>query len=124
MKLKGKLKRNSVSVRQKARFPIPSWNLFDRVKNRKPLTNNNVENWHCRVTQDIRKNMTVNICVELFRLEQNKMEGDLVRVMSGEVKKKRTTQEMKDEQIFVLVSSYKKEDLVLFLNSMSLNMGS
>ena len=94
------------------------------MKNRKPLTNNNVENWHCRVTQDIRKNMTVNKCVELFRLKQNKMEGDLVRVMSGEVKKKRTAQDMKDEKIFVLVSSYKKEDLVLFLNSMSLNMGS
>ncbi|CAF0877868.1 unnamed protein product, partial [Brachionus calyciflorus] len=45
----GKLKPNSKSHRVVPRYPIELWSVFERVKQKLPRTNNNVESWHSRV---------------------------------------------------------------------------
>ena len=46
------------TVKVRARFPIEDWNLFERVKDGKPTTNNNVENWLTVVMKDQRRKLT------------------------------------------------------------------
>ncbi|CAF1060993.1 unnamed protein product [Brachionus calyciflorus] len=75
-------------VRGKPRFDIELWNLFDRVKKDIPRTNNDVENWHSRIKFDARQNLTVSKVVELFRLEQNFTETNLVNLFNEDVLKK------------------------------------
>lgn len=47
------------SNRKKARFPISFWNVFKRVKDDLPRTNNQVESWHNKIQADSRKHLTV-----------------------------------------------------------------
>ena len=36
-----------------ARFPYQTWNMFDRIRQNKPRTNNSIEGWHCAMAKDI-----------------------------------------------------------------------
>ena len=45
----GKLRTNSQSIREEARYPIASWNLYQRVLDDLPKTNNTAETWHGRI---------------------------------------------------------------------------
>ncbi|CAF0990529.1 unnamed protein product [Brachionus calyciflorus] len=64
----GKLIPFSKTQRTLAQFPIETWNLYDRVKQRLSRTYNNVENWHSRIQADVRKKMNAVMVVELLGL--------------------------------------------------------
>ena len=119
----GQLKPNSRTARKTPRYPIKYWNLHERVLNSKQSTTNKVENWHSKISPDARNNMTVGRAISLFQLEQNRMEVDLVKHLSGSRKKKRSADTIKEEKIFELVKNYKTENIESFLRMMSLNMG-
>ena len=120
----GKFKKNSMTSRVEPRFPICIWNLHDRVKKNLPRTNNNVESWHGKVTQDTKKNLTVNKAIELFRKEQGLMECNYVKLVNGEVlHTKSVKMKSKDENIARLVKSYSFDKIEEFLIGIGNNMG-
>ena len=61
------------------RFQIASWNVYNRVLEKRPRTNNNVKSWHEKLNSKATKNLTVNKLVELLREEQAKVEIDLFK---------------------------------------------
>ncbi|CAF0933776.1 unnamed protein product [Brachionus calyciflorus] len=99
------------------RYPIEIWNLYERIKLDLPRTNNSVESWHSRLKPDVRQNLSVAKVVELFRLEQDYMEADLVKLFKGEIlsKRKRWVAE-RNEKINKLVNEYKRELLEFYLD--------
>ena len=119
----GCLKNNS-NDRKAARFPIELWNVNQRVKDKKSRTTNKVEAWHGTVTPDARQNLTVNKTVELFRLEQNNMEANLVKLLKGETLARKPTKaaQQKEKSIDNLVFNY-DDDIDTFLSSMALVLG-
>ncbi|CAF0828461.1 unnamed protein product [Brachionus calyciflorus] len=70
------------------RFPKELWNVFDRVNENLPRTNNDVESWHSRIKPDTRQNLTVG---KLFPQEQSFMESNLVSIFQGSKNKKKIT---------------------------------
>ena len=79
----GKLKKGSKSSREIPRFPISSWNLFDRVFLKLPRTNNAIESWHSRLKSDVKKEMTLNKVIGLLRDEQSKTDTSIMSIELG-----------------------------------------
>jgi hypothetical protein len=48
----GRCKPHSKTARANARYPIGTWNVYERVKSKKPRTTNNLESWHCQIQID------------------------------------------------------------------------
>ncbi|RMZ96587.1 hypothetical protein BpHYR1_017597 [Brachionus plicatilis] len=104
----------------KPRFEMELWNLFERVKNNIPRTNNDVESWHSRLKYDARQNLTVAKVVELFRLEQSYMESGLVSLFNGDViKKTKKRQVEKNEKLKRIISNYDSNTLKLHLDGLA-----
>ena len=119
----GKFKKNSITTRSDARFPISTWNLHERIKRDLPRTNNNVEAWHSRINQDTKKNLTVNKTIEIFRKEQSLMENNYARLINGEILFKQTIkQKEKDSNIKRLVQSYRVGELEIFFTGIGNNL--
>ena len=105
-----------------ARFPICTWNLYDRILEFRPATNNPVESWHSALTADTETHGTMNVVLEELQLEQSKTESHILRLDSGEVYKKGSKN--KELRIYNMVSNYKDyASISIFLNSMALNLG-
>ena len=116
------MKENSQSSRVTARFPIKLWNLFERVKQNLPRTNNSVESWHGTITEENQSHLTVNKCIDLFKLEQSNTENWLANLESGLIVKRKKQSVLKEEKIFNLLSTYNHENIASYLENMSLNM--
>ncbi|CAF1118057.1 unnamed protein product, partial [Brachionus calyciflorus] len=102
------------------RFDIELWNLFDRVKKDIPRTNNDVESWHSRIKFDARQNLTVAKVVELFRLEQNYTETNLVNLFNGDVLKKNKKKVLEREQkLKRILESYDQSTLSYHLDGLA-----
>ena len=117
----GKLVENSKTFRETPRFTIDSWNLFDRVMNKLPRTNNALESWHSARKADVKKNLTLNRLVALLKDEQAKTDTELTSLNAGNFKKKNKDYVFKDENLYNLCSVYKKKNIIDYLNNISLN---
>jgi hypothetical protein len=106
---------------RKGRFPITSWNVYNRVLAKRPKTNNNVESWHEKLNSKATKNLTINKLVELLREEQAKVEIDLVQINMGTVVKRKIKQQIKDDRLYYLCKNYDKSNILEYLNNISLN---
>ncbi|RNA11182.1 hypothetical protein BpHYR1_049115 [Brachionus plicatilis] len=51
-------------IRVVPRFPISTWNLYDRIMNRQPRTTNAVEAWHNALTSDEKKHLKIKELLE------------------------------------------------------------
>ena len=73
------------------------------------------------MTPDARQNLTVNKTVELFRLEQNNMEANLVKLLKGDKLARNPSKaaQQKEKNIEKLVANY-DEDVDSFLSNMAL----
>ena len=110
---------------QEARFPIKTWNLYDRTLNSLSGTNNDVESWHSCFTQDTKTNPTIPSVVQELRLEQSRVEADILFIDTGrEIRYKCKRRKEKESRIYTMVSSYKDHSRLKFLELMSLNLGS
>ncbi|RNA28322.1 hypothetical protein BpHYR1_050884, partial [Brachionus plicatilis] len=111
--------------RQIARFPIAYWNLYERVKEDLPRTNNNIESWHSRIKPDARNNLTLSKVIELFRLEQSNMESYYALLSTGEIlSSTRTKQNKKNQKIKLMVEQYTQNKIGMFLDGMGENLKS
>ncbi|CAF0740712.1 unnamed protein product [Brachionus calyciflorus] len=103
--------------RCKPRYLIEVWNLYERIKLDLPRTNNSVESWHSRLKPDVRQNLSVAKVVELFRLEQDYMEADLIKLFKGEtISKRKKWVAERNENIKNLTNEYKSELLEFILD--------
>jgi hypothetical protein len=106
--------------KKKARFPFATWNLFVRVLNELPRTNNTVESWHSAFTSHEKKDLTINLLVEKIRKEQSKTEIYITLMNTGQNFEREEKQVNLDKLIYYLVSSYKKADCMDYLKNISL----
>ena len=118
----GKLRKGSKTARLEPRYPIPSWNLHNRVLNKLPRTNNAIESWHSRLKAEQKREMTLNKLVGLLRDEQANTDTTVLSLNLGNRKKRPKASIVKDENLYNLCSEYKKKDMEKFLNFVSLNM--
>ena len=118
----GLFKTNSQSIRVICRFPINLWNLYERVQQNLPRTNNSVESWHGTISESNNSHLTVNKCIDLFKLEQSNTENWLVHLESGLVVKRKNKTILKDEMILNVLNTYKLENITSYLENMSFNM--
>ena len=76
--------RMRVNVRVNPRFPIPIWNVHDRVADGLPRTNNSVEGWHGAFQQCVDcHHPSIRKIIDHFRKEQDHVEIDLQRYRDG-----------------------------------------
>lgn len=117
---KGKLDKNGVG-RVKPRFPIESWNLYNRVLNNLPRINNSVESWHSQIQATVRKHLKVKDLVELLLDEQSKVETDLIKIRKGVVNSRKKSSIEKDKCIYNKVINYDSDNIKNYLTDISLN---
>ena len=116
----GKLVKFSRSVRDKPNFPIPTWNLYQRVLDEKPRATNSVEAWHAVVTPDIKRNMPIEEVINLFRKEQGMTETWLTQLSTGVEHKKKKSSIQFNNRLKNIVLSYDKSDIMDYLKKIAL----
>lgn len=76
--------RMRLNVRVSPRFPIPSWNVYSRVTDGLPRTNNSVEGWHRAFQQCVDcHHPSVYKIVKHFQNEQDHVEIQMQRFRDG-----------------------------------------
>ena len=114
------LKGRNKGTRKTPRFPIDTWNLYDRILKNLPRTNNSVECWHAVLTKDEKSHITVNKLIEKLRREQTQTETLLALINTGTVFKQRGDQIKYDQSIYNVVSGYDKADMNYYLKNIAL----
>jgi hypothetical protein len=110
--------------RRSPRFPVPIWNVFDRVRLGLPRTNNAAESWHNRIQRSLKKHMSFIRVVEFFKSQQANSENEWILLSKGEsVSKLNKEQVKRDDILFNLVDNYNKNRWKDHLNSVEKNMG-
>ena len=115
----GKLVPLSRTIREKPTFPIPTWNLYQRVLDNKPRTTNSVESWHQTLTPDLKAKMDIESIVELFRKEQAQTDKWVSQLSTGMEHKRRKESVKFDERLKNIVSDYDKSDIMGYLKKIS-----
>ena len=113
----GKLVENSRTVRHVPNFPIPTWNLFNRILSDKPRATNSFEAWNSAIGPDIKNKMTV---IDLFRKEQSNTETWLTQLTTGMEHKVKKSSVEHNRRIKSIVESYDNTDLMGYLKTISL----
>ena len=67
-------------------YNYPIWNMFDRVRQNKPRTNNSLEGWHGAFARGIRLHPSVVDLAKKYRQEQDKRIGDHILHIQARIK--------------------------------------
>ncbi|CAF1687786.1 unnamed protein product, partial [Adineta ricciae] len=71
--------------RKSPQFPIELWNVYDRVSENLPRTNNSIEGWHNAFAQRVSiAHPTINKLTDKIRTEQSKFELDIALIRLGQ----------------------------------------
>ena len=110
--------------RKTALFPIELWNMYDRVSQNLPRSNNSIEGWHNAFSKRVSiAHPTITKLTEKIRLEQSKFEVEIAQIRQGhEPKPKKLIYRRMDGRIKRLVDDYPNVDLGEYLNSLGSNM--
>ena len=98
--------KNSKS-RKAPMFSIDLWNVYKRVAEDLPRTNNPVEVWNKVFELSCQKHSTVNKLIEQFRLEQNNTDVIIDQINSGDIFKRKRSELLKDEAIKDILADHK-----------------
>jgi hypothetical protein len=98
--------KNSKS-RKAPMFSIDLWNVYKRVAEDLPRTNNPVEVWHKVFELSCQKHSTVNKLIEQFRLEQNNTDVIIDQINSGDIFKRKRSELLKDEAVKDILADHK-----------------
>lgn len=104
--------------RGKPRYPIPLWNLYQRVLDDLPRTNNAPEGWHGAVNRAIGyAHPTVSALVKFLQYEQSSVEVELLKIQSGILSQKYSKKlyEEIDKHIKEVVPTYGTIPIVDYL---------
>ena len=115
----GKIENEKKKLRRVPFFPIPLWNVYNRVIAGLPRTNNSVEAWHKAFELGIQKHPTVNKLINQFRSEQKNTEILYAQIQSGDNYVKKKSELEKDLILKKLCLNYKTKDKINFLISIA-----
>ncbi|KAB0796844.1 hypothetical protein PPYR_10905 [Photinus pyralis] len=118
----GRLRRNR---RGDPRFPIAIWNVYNRVADRLPRTNNSVEGWHRAFQQTLNcHHPSVYKLIDQFKKEQDHVEILHTRITAGiqhpESSKRKYVQ--LNRRLEVLTDNYDNTAVMDYLRGISHNM--
>ncbi|CAF1691384.1 unnamed protein product, partial [Adineta ricciae] len=103
---------------------IELWNVYDRVSENLPRTNNSIEGWHNAFAQRVSiAHPTINKLTDKIRTEQSKFELDIALIRLGQQPEaKKTTYKKIEHRIKRLVDDYGNVDLGEYLKSLAVNV--
>ena len=90
-------------------FGIEVWNVYKRVVEDLPRTNNSLEAWHKVFEMSCNKHPTVNKIVQQFRLEQQNTSVLYDQIESGDVFTRNKENIAKDNAILEVLNEHKKK---------------
>ena len=103
-------------------FPIRIWNMYERVRQQLPRTNNVVEGWHNAFNSNVGcSHPSVSKLFKFLQREQSLQEAKLIKWESGEriVRSKKSIE--RDERIQLLVGDYENRDITTYLRGIAYN---
>lgn len=105
-------------------FSIKMWNVYNRVLNDLPRTNNSVEGWHNAFSKRVRiKHPTLNVLIYKIKQEQNSNEFLIEQIFSGlTIKKQKKKYILINNQIKNIVFSYNNYCIMAFLTAITRNI--
>ena len=90
-------------------FSIDIWNVYKRVNEDLPRTNNSLEAWHKVFELGCKKHPSVNKIIEQFRLEQQNADILYDQICSGDVYARKHQNILKDDAIKTILKEHKKK---------------
>ena len=119
----GRLRRNR---RGNSKFPLPIWNVYNRILEDLPRTNNSVEGWHRAFQQTIDCHYpSVYKLIDQFRKEQDRVEIDIQRFYAGirNAKASKLNNIQLNQRLKILVQNYNSNNSVIdYLRGISNNL--
>lgn len=108
---------NSKFERIKPMFDIELWNVYDRVVNNMPRTNNFVEAWYGAFSSMLNKHPNVNQLIDELRKEQNNTDTTIIQLDSGRIYKRKPKYVEIDERISNVVNNYNSKNKTEYINN-------
>ncbi|CAF1433378.1 unnamed protein product [Rotaria sp. Silwood1] len=110
--------------RKKPKFNYELWNVYERVINNLPRSNNSVEGWHNGFANRVSNaHPSTAKLADKIRREQSKFEIDIERINQGhELKMKKTIYRKLNERMVRVVNIYDKNQLDQYLKNVSANV--
>ena len=90
-------------------FSIDIWNVFRRLVDDLPRTNNSLESWHKVFELSCKKHPTVHKIIEQFKLEQQNTDILYTQIESGDVYTRKKQNVLKDTAIINILKEQKKK---------------
>lgn len=101
-------------------FPHEMWNCYESVSANLPRTNNAIEGWHSGFNSMVKANPLLWSFIHQLKQEQSKNQMLMRQILTGgesQIKKKKYKDV--DLKIKKIVSNYRRENIMDFLNGIS-----
>ena len=98
-------------MRSVPNFPIPIWNVYDRVMKNLARSNNSLESWHKSFSQDINSHPNINKLIRHFIREQHLTEVNFQQIRSGVIFERLKVEVNRDNAIKDLFKDYNKKNI-------------
>ncbi|KAL8579458.1 hypothetical protein ACOMHN_026823 [Nucella lapillus] len=109
--------------RRRPKFDVAMWNVYNRVGDNLPRTNNSVEGWHRAFDQRMSvTHPTLGRLVSKLRKEQASTELMLEQRAMGVRMRKNKQYEVVNTRLQALVARYAQEDVLVFLKAVAHNL--
>ncbi|CAF3260105.1 unnamed protein product [Rotaria socialis] len=110
--------------RKKPIFNYELWNVYERVINNLPRSNNSVEAWHCPFANRVSMaHPSTAKLADKIRREQSKFEIDIQQMLQGhQPQLKKLVYRKLNERMIRVVNMYNKNELNQYLNNISANI--
>ncbi|CAF4857054.1 unnamed protein product [Rotaria socialis] len=110
--------------RKKPIFNYELWNVYERVINNLPRSNNSVEAWHCAFANRVSMaHPSTAKLADKIRREQSKFEIDIQQMLQGhQPQLKKLVYRKLNERMIRVVNMYNKNELNQYLNNISANI--
>ncbi|KAL8604295.1 hypothetical protein ACOMHN_023665 [Nucella lapillus] len=109
--------------RRRPKFDVAMWNVYNRVGDNLPRTNNSVEGWHCAFDQRMSvTHPTLGRLVIKLRKEQARTELMLEQRAMGVRMRKNKQYEVVNTRLQALVARYAQKDALVFLKAVAHNL--
>ncbi|KAL8601709.1 hypothetical protein ACOMHN_033885 [Nucella lapillus] len=109
--------------RRRQKFDVAMWNVYNRVGDNLPRTNNSVEGWHRAFDQRMSvTHPTLGRLVSKLRKEQASTEIMLEQRAMGVRMRKNKQYEVVNTRLQALVARYAQEDVLVFLKAVAHNL--
>ena len=103
-------------------FPIRIWNIFERVREQLPRTNNAVEGWHNALNSSIGcSHPSVSKLFKCLQREQSLQEANLIKWEAGSTMVRSKKSIERENRIQLLVADYVNRDIQTYLRGIAYN---